>query len=127
MSRPDVRTKVADDRPSTRRDRPRMTDGLTCGSCPHADDADVAAVRITSLTAAPTTVTRRDGRPGGTLAMEKLLLTPEEAAEALNISRSMLYDLIRLRAIKSVKIGKARRIPAEAMRQYVDDLMSEPI
>jgi hypothetical protein len=35
--------------------------------------------------------------------------------------------LIRLRAIKSVKIGKARRIPAEAMRQYVDALMSEPI
>jgi excisionase family DNA binding protein len=104
-----------------------VTDALTCGSCPPADDADVADVRLTSLIAAPTTVTRRDGRPGGTLAMEKLLLTPEEAAEALNISRSTLYDLIRLRAIKSVKIGKARRIPAEAMRQYVDALMSEAI
>ena len=117
---------TSSDMPTTRADRPRTRPALTCAACPHADDADVADVRITSLTATPS-VARRDGRPEGTLAMEKLLLTPEEAAEALNISRSMLYDLIRLRAIKSVKIGKARRIPAEAMRQYVDALMSEPI
>jgi excisionase family DNA binding protein len=124
MSTLDVRTKAADDRRSGRRDRPRPADAVTCEGCPLADSADVADVRITALTAA-TAATRRDDQPGGTLAMEKLLLTPEEAAEALNISRSMLYDLIRLRTIKSVKIGKARRIPAEAMRQYVDALMSE--
>jgi excisionase family DNA binding protein len=59
--------------------------------------------------------------------MEKLLLTPEDAAEALNVSRSMIYDLIRLRAIKSVKIGKSRRIPADAMREYVTGLMSDPV
>jgi excisionase family DNA binding protein len=126
MTSADMRTNYADTSPSSCSDRPRSTPALTCGTCPHADDADVADVRITSLTAAPT-IARRDDRPEGTPAMEKLLLTPEEAAEALNISRSMLYDLIRLRAIKSVKIGKARRIPAAAMRQYVDALMSEPI
>jgi excisionase family DNA binding protein len=127
MSTLDVRTKSADDRRSSLWDRPPPADAATCESCPLADGADVADVGITALTAAPTAVSRRDGQPGGKPAMEKLLLTPEEAAEALNISRSMLYDLIRLRSIKSVKIGKARRIPAEAMRQYVDALMSEAI
>jgi excisionase family DNA binding protein len=59
--------------------------------------------------------------------VEKLLLTPEEAAEALNISRSTVYDLIRLRLLKSVKIGKARRIPTESMREYVATLISDPV
>jgi excisionase family DNA binding protein len=57
--------------------------------------------------------------------MEKLLLTPEEAAEVLGLSRCMVYDLIRLRAIVSVKIGRARRIPVEAVRQYVERLTEE--
>jgi excisionase family DNA binding protein len=126
MSRADARTNYADNRQRTGRDRPRPTLPLTCGTCPLADDADDADVRITSLTATPTATTR-DGRTEGTHNMEKLLLTPEEAAEALNISRSMLYDLIRFRAIKSVKIGKARRIPAAAMREYVAALMSDPV
>src|SRR4051794_7098359 len=47
--------------------------------------------------------------------VDPLLLTPEQAAEALNISRATVYDLIRLRAITSVKIGRARRIPAHAV------------
>jgi excisionase family DNA binding protein len=51
--------------------------------------------------------------------MEKILLTPEEAAEALNISRSKLYDLLQLQVLRSVKIGKARRIPTEAVHEYV--------
>jgi excisionase family DNA binding protein len=57
--------------------------------------------------------------------MEKLLLTPEEAAEVLGLSRCTVYDLIRLRAIVSVKIGRARRIPAAAVRQYVERLTEE--
>ena len=54
--------------------------------------------------------------------MEKILLTPEEAAEALNISRSTLYGLLQVGDLGSVKIGKARRIPTEAVRSYVESL-----
>ncbi len=55
--------------------------------------------------------------------MEKLLFSPEEAAEILNVGRSTIYDLIRLRVLTSVKIGKARRIPAESLRFYVEQLI----
>jgi excisionase family DNA binding protein len=55
--------------------------------------------------------------------MEKLLLTPEEAAELLSVGRTTVYDLIRLGALPSVKIGKARRVPAAAVRVYVERLV----
>ena len=51
--------------------------------------------------------------------MDKLLLTPEEAADVLGLSRSTVYDLIRLGELTSVKIGKARRVPIEACREFV--------
>lgn len=57
--------------------------------------------------------------------MEQLLLTPEQTAEALNLSRATVYDLIRLRAIASVKIGRSRRIPASAVREYVERLTED--
>jgi excisionase family DNA binding protein len=54
--------------------------------------------------------------------MDKLLLTPEEAADVLGLSRSTVYDLIRLNELASVKIGKARRVPVEACRAFVERL-----
>jgi excisionase family DNA binding protein len=57
--------------------------------------------------------------------MEQLLLTPEQAAEALNVARSTVYDLMRMRAIPSVKIGRARRIPAAAVKEYVERLTED--
>jgi excisionase family DNA binding protein len=57
--------------------------------------------------------------------MEKLLLKPEEAAEVLGVGRSTVYDLLRLRLLRSVKIGRYRRIPADACRELVDRLVAE--
>ena len=57
--------------------------------------------------------------------MEKLLLTPEEAAEVLGLTRSTIYDLLRLRLLQSVKIGRSRRIPATACRELVERLCAE--
>lgn len=58
--------------------------------------------------------------------MEKLLLTPEEAAEVLGLTRSTIYELLRLRLLRSVKIGrKYRRIPVEACRELIDRLQDE--
>ena len=57
----------------------------------------------------------------------KLLLSVEEAADLLGISRSTMYDLLRTRAIASVRIGRCRRISLDALRQYVDRLPAETV
>ncbi|MEV0842215.1 excisionase family DNA-binding protein [Actinocatenispora sera] len=57
--------------------------------------------------------------------MERLLLSPEEAGEVLNLGKSTIYDLIRLRMLTSVKIGKRRLIPSDACRELVERLVSQ--
>jgi excisionase family DNA binding protein len=56
--------------------------------------------------------------------MDKLLLTPVEAASALSISRSKFYELLAAGRVRSVRIDGCRRIPVAALRAYVDDLNS---
>ncbi|MFL6135783.1 MAG: helix-turn-helix domain-containing protein [Nocardioidaceae bacterium] len=56
---------------------------------------------------------------------EKLLLSPEEAAQALGLGRSRVYDLIRTRRLDSVRIGKSRRIPVAAVHAYVEHLTEQ--
>ena len=57
--------------------------------------------------------------------MPKLLLTVPEAAEALAISRSKLYELLTSGALRSVRIDGSRRIPLNALNDYIDALMEE--
>ena len=57
--------------------------------------------------------------------MTKLLLTVPEAAAALGISRSKLYELIKAGAIASLRIDGSRRIPYRALVSYIDQLMEE--
>jgi excisionase family DNA binding protein len=59
--------------------------------------------------------------------MDKLLLTPEEAAEALGICRSKLYELLRAGVIESVHIGASRRVPVAAVVEYVERLRREAV
>jgi len=51
-----------------------------------------------------------------------LLLTPEEAAQALRVGRSKVYVLMRSGALRSVKIGGSRRISATALAEFVKAL-----
>jgi excisionase family DNA binding protein len=53
------------------------------------------------------------------------LLTVPEAAAALRLSRWTVYELIRRRHLVSVKIGRCRRIPRDALREYVVRLRNE--
>ncbi len=55
--------------------------------------------------------------------MPRLLLTVPEAAEALAISRSKLYELIASGAIASVRIDGSRRIPLTALEDYISRLL----
>ena len=47
------------------------------------------------------------------------LLTVPEAAERLRISRWMLYNLIRSRRLRSIKIGDRRLVPVTALRAFL--------
>jgi excisionase family DNA binding protein len=58
--------------------------------------------------------------------MEKLLLSPAEAAVHLSIGRSKVYELIRLGQLRSVKIGTSRRIPKAALADFIAALTEEP-
>jgi len=52
--------------------------------------------------------------------VDQLLLNPEEVARALGISRTSTYELLRREELPSIKIGRSRRIPAAALRAWVD-------
>jgi excisionase family DNA binding protein len=57
--------------------------------------------------------------------MTRLLLTVPEAAEALAISRSKLYELIAAGLVRSVRIDGSRRVPVEALQTYVAQLLDQ--
>jgi excisionase family DNA binding protein len=56
--------------------------------------------------------------------MPPLLFTPEEAARFLRVGRHRIFDLIRQRELRSVKVGGSRRISARALSDYVTGLES---
>jgi excisionase family DNA binding protein len=57
--------------------------------------------------------------------MTRLLLTVPEAAEALAISRSKLYELFAAGLVRSVRIDGSRRVPVEALEAYVAALLDQ--
>jgi excisionase family DNA binding protein len=48
-----------------------------------------------------------------------------EAMQLLSLSRTVIYEQIRAGRLRSVKQGRARLIPAEAIADYVALLLSE--
>jgi excisionase family DNA binding protein len=52
------------------------------------------------------------------------LLTVPEAAAALAISRSKLYELLTVGDIASIRIDGSRRVPVAALHDYVSRLLS---
>ncbi|GLW91885.1 helix-turn-helix domain-containing protein [Actinokineospora globicatena] len=56
-----------------------------------------------------------------------LLLTVEDAARQLSIGRTRMFALIKDGAIASVRIGRSRRVPEDAVRAYVQRLIATPL
>ncbi|MGW8846849.1 helix-turn-helix domain-containing protein [Streptomyces xiamenensis] len=52
-------------------------------------------------------------------------LTVPDVMSRLQVGRSTVYYLIRSRRLPSVRIGRARRIPAEGFRDYCRALATE--
>lgn len=50
---------------------------------------------------------------------EPLLLRVDEVARTLALGRTKVYELIASGELPSITIGAARRIPAEALRQWL--------
>lgn len=46
----------------------------------------------------------------------------EEAADALRLSRSVVYELIRSGRLRTVKAGRRRLVPVSALAEYVASL-----
>ncbi|MEU0508394.1 helix-turn-helix domain-containing protein [Amycolatopsis sp. NPDC006125] len=56
---------------------------------------------------------------------ERVMLTAEEAAEQLGIGRTLMFKLLRTGEIESVRIGRLRRVPASAIREYASRLIND--
>jgi len=67
-----------------------------------------------------TRTSRGPGEP-----VEKLLLTTSEAARALSISRSKLYELIGQGRLSTVHIDASRRVPAQVLVEFIQHLQRE--
>ncbi|GAA0622110.1 helix-turn-helix domain-containing protein [Kribbella sandramycini] len=52
----------------------------------------------------------------------QVLLTVEEVASALRIGRTVVFKLISDRELRSVTIGRSRRVSVEALQEYVKRL-----
>ena len=55
----------------------------------------------------------------------RMMLTPEQAAEALGIGRTTIFALIKSGEIESIRIGRLRRVPADAIKAYTSRLSTE--
>jgi excisionase family DNA binding protein len=51
-----------------------------------------------------------------------MVLTVEEAAERLGIGRTLMYALVKSGDVESIAIGRLRRIPLDALDDFVDNL-----
>ena len=51
---------------------------------------------------------------------EKLLLRVSEAQKVLSLSRSTVYALIASGQLPSIRIGRAVRVPVDALKQWVE-------
>jgi excisionase family DNA binding protein len=49
----------------------------------------------------------------------RLLLRPEEAADAIGLSRARFYELLASKQIKSIKIGRSRRVPISELQSWI--------
>jgi excisionase family DNA binding protein len=65
-----------------------------------------------------------DARPTSPAA---LLLTPEEAARRLSVGRTTLYELLARGELRSVSLGRCRRISVAELEAFVERLDSSAV
>lgn len=61
-------------------------------------------------------------RPRGSLSRERLLLTPEEAAEMLRVGRTTIYALMKAGDLHGIHIGRSCRLSRAELERYVSHM-----
>lgn len=56
----------------------------------------------------------------------RIVLTIEEAAQRLGIGRTTMYGLVKAGAIRTITIGRLRRVPLSCLKEYVEDQLRDP-
>jgi excisionase family DNA binding protein len=59
--------------------------------------------------------------PPREMLVDRLLLTVEDAAQVLSLSRRFVYVLVMTNQIKSIKLGRSRRVPLKWLQEFVDE------
>ena len=95
------------------------------GLAPVAQEGDVAIWKRQPMSAAPPISTppepaQSDTRPAG------LLMTIADAALALGIGRSTVYELIAKGQLEVVHVGRSARVPTQALHALVGQLRTNP-
>jgi excisionase family DNA binding protein len=54
--------------------------------------------------------------------LAKLFYRPTEAAALLSQGRTKVWQAIGSRELRSIKVGRSRLIPADALREYAEKL-----
>ena len=62
---------------------------------------------------------------GHDMDSQQLLVTMEEGAQMLGCGRTAIYELVRRGEIESIKLGRSRRIPMNALEAFVQRLRQE--
>ena len=57
--------------------------------------------------------------------VDRILYRPAEAAEAIGVSRSRIYELINSKTIPSIRVGKTVRVPVDKLQQWVNEQAAE--
>jgi excisionase family DNA binding protein len=61
------------------------------------------------------------------MATQPVLVTVDQVALMLSIGRTAAWELVSKGKIKSVKIGRTRRVPVTVIQEYVERLMDEEV
>lgn len=55
-------------------------------------------------------------------AGQRILLSVEQAAELLNVGRTTMFRLVTSGQVSSVRIGRLRRVPLDALHSFAAEL-----
>lgn len=82
---------------------------------------EAEAGRLAPHTPWPHRAAIREEEDDGARDVEPLLMRPELVARLLDISRSQVFELMSTGDLPSIKIGRSRRIPRDALRTWIDE------
>ena len=57
--------------------------------------------------------------------MDKLLLSPADAGDMLDLGRTKIYELMQSGQLESLTVGRRRLIPREAISDFVQRVRDE--